>query len=103
MPAPGHRIDLAPSFQAASCGGVPLDQLIRGQLGAGAQCLGRKNRCNTDGGPSERTSGLAIIAGNGRHGHSTIKPSAWNVPITTLTRSPRFTMAPLFEKAIQYS
>jgi hypothetical protein len=33
--------------------------------------------------------------------YSTTSPFARNCPITTFTRSPRFTRLPLFEKAIQ--
>ena len=34
--------------------------------------------------------------------YSTISPSAWKCPISTVTRSPGFTRLPEFEKAIQY-
>jgi hypothetical protein len=33
--------------------------------------------------------------------YSTTSPIAWNCPMTTLTKSPRFTLRPGFEKAIQ--
>jgi len=61
----------------------------------------------------EHRLGISVLAGNGRCGgrlpgptaagvvYSTTKPSAWKVPITMFTRSPRFTALVGFENAIQ--
>ena len=47
------------------------------------------------------TQCVLYLASVPRCRYSTINPSALKVPISTITRSPRFTGLPLLEKAIQ--